>query len=1190
MIIHTRHWLRLLLVCACVAGLSPRAHAQIIEPFVGVVPGGVTFTGNTLGLSGGQQGQPGTNHSVGVFVSRNQAAPGEVVGTTLDWRDNGSGAMLKMPAGATVRHAELIWGGTVRVHENDLRGFINEPVSLTLPSGRTVTVAPRGPARTYDNAIGTETFFAQSADVTNLITPYGSGQYIVGGVPAVLDIRSSDVAVGWTLAVVYTAPGQPLRHVRLFAGLDSVPLSNGSRSSRFSFALSCLAAAPNAKLFVSAMEGDANPRGEMFQIGVDTAPGDPLTNISGPRNPELNFFGSQINGDDGQTDTTGWFGDRNHDPFPIPPRQVFAGRQGWDITAVDLNPWVGPTAKTVAFEAFSDGYDAFALLAMALQYDVDGPQLGIALEADSLAPTPNQVVRYTARLTNPSASIYAAPEFWANKTDKLAWRHGFVWVNGVRRPADSPDYLALPALAPGATHVIEFEATVTAAGSAADPVAVWTRAAYAFDDCAASIRTVSRMSNVVRATYGPALDVTAGIVPFGIRTGDVVTVEFTIRNVGGAVAPDVTVRAPLPAGVTYVPGTTQLDGVPVDDIESVMPFVNETALAGGVGLAGERRIAYRVRVERGTAAVTASIVTDIDGAGAEPAETVTATTPVDNREPPLHVHVFGPQIVTPGDVFTFTGQVYNQTLDPVAGLTMDFDLPAGVTFVPGTCAALPCAIPALAPGAQYDLRAEFRVANPFTGASLNATARVRDAEGKVLALGRATITILGRSRYFAEGAANAFFSTKFSVVNPTLERQTVKFRFLREDGSVLTFAFELGAQGRRDVDPFLVFGHELGAFSTVVESSDTIAVDRLMTWDGTGYGSSADNGVAAPSDTWFFAEGATGIFQLFYLLENPDPVQTSQVTVRYLTPGREPLSEDYTVGPNTRLTIPVHEIEGLQQAEVSAVVTVTNGVRIVADRAMYKSGPGGQPLGAGHASSGSADPSTSWYFGEGATGDFWDTFLLLANPGTVETTATVRFQLPNGESFTKDYPVPANRRVTVVVEGEDDRLAATPVAMTVTSERPLVAERAMWWPGPHVGEAWWSEAHAALGATSTASRWAVASGVNGGDNGDSTYLLVSNASDDAGEVNLTVVLDTQTVVTKTLPVVGRQRLTVDTATELPETVGHSFSLIVEGVSPLGGLPLVVERSHYASPNGQFWAAGDVTLATPVIPPPPPSVR
>ena len=46
---------------------------------------------------------------------------------------------------------------------------------------------------------------------------------------------------------------------------------------------------------------------------------------------------------------------------------------------------------------------------------------------------------------------------------------------------------------------------------------------------------------------------------------------------------------------------------------------------------------------------------------------------------------------------------------------------------------------------------------------------------------------------------------------------------------------------------------------------------------------------------------------------------------------------------------------------------------------MYRNGAG-QVFAIGHAAAAVAAPSASWFFGEGATGAFFDTFLLLANP------------------------------------------------------------------------------------------------------------------------------------------------------------------------------------------------------------------
>jgi MYXO-CTERM domain-containing protein/uncharacterized repeat protein (TIGR01451 family) len=57
--------------------------------------------------------------------------------------------------------------------------------------------------------------------------------------------------------------------------------------------------------------------------------------LSGPNNPENNFFCSQINDGDGNLDMTGSFGDVNHDAAN--ETNVIGGRQGWDITRLGLS-------------------------------------------------------------------------------------------------------------------------------------------------------------------------------------------------------------------------------------------------------------------------------------------------------------------------------------------------------------------------------------------------------------------------------------------------------------------------------------------------------------------------------------------------------------------------------------------------------------------------------------------------------------------------------------------------------------------------------------------------------------------------------------------------------------------------------------------------------------------------------------
>ena len=76
---------------------------------------------------------------------------------------------------------------------------------------------------------------------------------------------------------------------------------------------------------------------------------------------------------------------------------------------------------------------------------------------------------------------------------------------------------------------------------------------------------------------------------------------------------------------------------------------------------------------------------------------------------------------------------------------------------------------------------------------------------------------------------------------------------------------------------------------------------------------------------------------------------------------------------------------------MSAVITATPP--IIAERAMYLSRPG-QPFAAGHESAGVTAPALEWFLAEGATGAFFDLFVLIANPGSTRRDGGGRYLLP----------------------------------------------------------------------------------------------------------------------------------------------------------------------------------------------------
>jgi hypothetical protein len=423
------------------------------------------------------------------------------------------------------------------------------------------------------------------------------------------------------------------------------------------------------------------------------------------------------------------------------------------------------------------------------------------------------------------------------------------------------------------------------------------------------------------------------------------------------------------------------------------------------------------------------------------------------------------------------------------------------------------------------------------------------------------------TRYLAEGAANAFFTTRLALFNPTTAPTGVVLRFLGGGGEVSSYTTTLAARSRETLTLTPVSNIPANDFSTVIESTAPIVVERTMTWDATGYGAHAETAGDAPARTWYLAEGAThGPFDLFYLFQNPNAADAS-VTVTYLRPAPLiPVLKTYTVTARSRLTIWVdREGPALEAEEMAA--RIDSNQPILVERAMYASTPG-QPFAAGHAGAGIAAPALQWFFAEGATGPLFDLFLLVGNPGSAPADVRVTYLRSEAEPIIKTYSVGPAARLTVGVNGEDPRLTNTVVSMMVESLNsiPIVAERTMWWPRGQ-----WYEAHLSAGATTTGAAWGVADGIVNA--AIETYILIANTNNTAGRATLTFIRGGLSLpVTMAVDLPANSRTTVRPAT-LDGLVG-GFSALIES-----DVPTVVESVSYTTVNGVMWAAGTCSLAT-----------
>ena len=242
------------------------AHAQYVQRQVVTSNGAVTFIGNSLGLNkNGTLDEPGTSGSIGTFTTTNTSLRDNFAwppGTTEDWRQNSSAAVLNLPPNSRVVYAELIWGGSYLYGPEDVRPFLDDPVDFRTPAGLS-QVTPALATR-FIRSGPQENYYGRSANVTALVTAGGNGTYTVGRVPATQSASEVDFnAAGWTLAILYEDSSLPARNLSLFVGLEE---SGGSAASVSGFCTPT-SGAVRGRVSVSAIEGDTNAGGDSLRFG-----------------------------------------------------------------------------------------------------------------------------------------------------------------------------------------------------------------------------------------------------------------------------------------------------------------------------------------------------------------------------------------------------------------------------------------------------------------------------------------------------------------------------------------------------------------------------------------------------------------------------------------------------------------------------------------------------------------------------------------------------------------------------------------------------------------------------------------------------------------------------------------------------------------------------------------------------------
>lgn len=390
------------------------------------------------------------------------------------------------------------------------------------------------------------------------------------------------------------------------------------------------------------------------------------------------------------------------------------------------------------------------------------------------------------------------------------------------------------------------------------------------------------------------------------------------------------------------------------------------------------------------------------------------------------------------------------------------------------------------------------------------------------------------------------------IQNPGDQAATAKCTFMLPVGDSFERSFDIAPHSRFTLPvQDVIMNSEV---SVKVESAAGLVAERAMYfhYGGRITGGHASSGVAMPSKQWYLAEGyCGGLFDTWILLQNPDTSE-ALVTIKYLTRGGLAAQADYRVPPMARLSVALDRIPGLEEAEVSALISSDRV--IVAERAMYfdYGGRDGGSCAAGQPAS-----ATQWYLAEGCTGGSFDSYVLVMNPEEAPSHVTATFMLPGGQQRSLQFDVPALSRYTVHLD-ELLGLEATDVSTKIAATSPVVAERAMYF-----NYRGWTDGHCSAGVSSPQRSWYFAEGCT--YQYFDTYVLLQNPGDTVARGQAVFMLDNGQQVVLPLEVGAHSRSTVF-VNQVPGMAGQSFATSVRTDAPL-----VAERSMYFRYHG--WDGG-----------------
>ena len=326
-----------------------------------------------------------------------------------------------------------------------------------------------------------------------------------------------------------------------------------------------------------------------------------------------------------------------------------------------------------------------------------------------------------------------------------------------------------------------------------------------------------------------------------------------------------------------------------------------------------------------------------------------------------------------------------------------------------------------------------------------------------------------REWFLAEGCTgidrNGTFETWVLVLNPNDRTARVSLEYMTGEGPVQGPSFTLPAFSRKSVDVSESVP-DTWSVSTGLTSDVPVVAERSMYLGtpATFRQAATDSiGVSGGATTWYLAEGCTGSdskggFETWVLVQNPG-ARTATAGLTYMTPEGPVEGPTVVLPPKTRQSINVAEtVPGSWDVSTR----VSSDEPVIAERAMYWS-TRSCPRQAATDSVGVTAALNSWCLAEGSTGSndegSFETWVLVQNPGSGPANVDITYMTPDGRVAGPKLTLEPNTRRTV--NAAETLPRRWDVSTMVTSDRPVIVERAMYWNAAGISR---EAAHDSIGA------------------------------------------------------------------------------------------------------------------------------